>query len=73
MLWAHTRGTLEADQRCTQRRARAGLEMQGTRIDGTVLVILARLSVNLNALTIEQAPPSSRISASSAPCDASSE
>ena len=32
--------------------------MQGTRIDGTVLVIVARLSVNLNALTIEQAPPS---------------
>ena len=29
--------------------------MQGTRIDGTVLVIEARLSVNLNALTIEQA------------------
>ena len=29
--------------------------MQGTRIDGMVLVIEARLSVNLNALTIEHA------------------
>ena len=34
----------------------AGLEVQGTRVDGTLLVIEARLSVNLNALTIEQAP-----------------
>ena len=34
----------------------AGLEMLDTRIEGTVLVIVARLSVNLNALTIEQAP-----------------
>ena len=30
--------------------------MLDTRIEGTVLVIVARLSVNLNALTIEQAP-----------------
>ena len=34
-----------------------GIEVQGTRIDGAVLVIEARLSVNLNALTIEQARP----------------
>ena len=34
----------------------AGLEMLDTRIEGTVLVVVARLSVNLNALTIEQAP-----------------
>ena len=32
-----------------------GLEVQSTRIDGAVLVIEARLSINLNALTIEQA------------------
>ena len=32
-----------------------GVEVQGTRIDGAVLIIEARLSVNLNALTIEQA------------------
>ena len=31
--------------------------MLSTRIDGTVLVIEVRLSVNLNALTIEQVPP----------------
>ena len=31
-----------------------GLEVQGTRVDGSVVVIEARLSVNLNALTIEQ-------------------
>ena len=31
-----------------------GIEVLGTRIDGAVLVIEARLSVNLNALTIEQ-------------------
>ena len=34
--------------------------MQGTRVDGTLLVIEARLSVNLNALTIEQVPPFGR-------------
>jgi hypothetical protein len=33
-----------------------GIEVQGTRIEGAVLVIEARLSVNLNALTIEQVP-----------------
>ena len=38
------------------RLLRTGIEMLSTRIDGTVLVIEARLSVNLNALTIEQAP-----------------
>ena len=32
-----------------------GIEVQGTRIDGAALIIEARLSVNLNALTIEQA------------------
>jgi hypothetical protein len=32
-----------------------GMEVQGTRVDGAVLVIEARLSVNLNAQTIEQA------------------
>ena len=31
-----------------------GIEVQSTRIDGAVVVIEARLSVNLNALTIEQ-------------------
>jgi hypothetical protein len=31
-----------------------GLEALGTRIDGSVLVIEARLSVNLNAQTIEE-------------------
>jgi hypothetical protein len=31
-----------------------GIEVQSTRIEGAVLVIEARLSVNLNALTIEQ-------------------
>ena len=31
-----------------------GLEVQGTRVDGGMVVIEARLSVNLNALTIEQ-------------------
>ena len=30
--------------------------MQSTRVDGTVLVIEARLSINLNSLTIEQVP-----------------
>ena len=34
-----------------------GIEVLRTRIDGAVLVIEARLSINLNALTIEQAPP----------------
>ena len=32
-----------------------GIEVLDTRVDGAVLVIEARLSVNLNALTIEQA------------------
>ena len=32
-----------------------GIEVLETRVDGAVLVIEARLSVNLNALTIEQA------------------
>ena len=31
-----------------------GLEVQGVTVEGTVLVVEARLSVNLNALTIEQ-------------------
>jgi len=31
-----------------------GIEVQGTRVEGAVVVIEARLSVNLNALTIEQ-------------------
>jgi hypothetical protein len=31
-----------------------GIEVLRTRIDGAVLIIEARLSVNLNALTIEQ-------------------
>ena len=34
-----------------------GIEVQGTRIDSAVLVIEARLSVNLNSLTIEQVWP----------------
>ena len=40
-----------------------------TRIDGTVLVIEARLSVNLNALTIEQAqPPAPCVATLAPPC-----
>lgn len=31
-----------------------GVEVQGTRVDGSVLVVEARLSVNLTALTIEE-------------------
>ena len=31
-----------------------GIELQGTRVEGAVVVVEARLSVNLNALTIEQ-------------------
>ena len=32
-----------------------GLEVQSTRVDGTMLIIETRASVNLNTLTIEQA------------------
>ena len=38
-----------------------GLEVQGTRVEGSALVVQVRLSVNLTALTIEQVgtrPPS---------------
>ena len=31
-----------------------GIEVQSTRVDNSILVVEARLSVNLNALTIEQ-------------------
>ena len=31
-----------------------GLEVQGVRVESSVLVIESRLSINLNALTIEQ-------------------
>jgi len=38
-----------------------GLEVHGTRIDGSVLVVEVRASVNLHALTIEQVHPLSTI------------
>ena len=38
-----------------------GLEVQDTRIDGSVLIVEARLSVNLNALTIEQVVSKRRV------------
>ena len=41
--------------------------MQSTRVDGTVLVIEARLSINLNALTIEQALASPLLTCSLCP------
>ena len=33
-----------------------GIEVQHTRVDGAVVVIVARLSVNLNAMTLEVRP-----------------
>ena len=39
------------------------IEVQGTRIEGAVLVVEARLSVNLSALTIEQVRPGDHVQA----------